>query len=70
MKHKIYLLDDHPIVIEGLKKIFEGQEDLQFVGNSEDANSALQEIPKLKPDLMILDLTLIDRSGVDLIKKL
>lgn len=70
MKHKIYLLDDHPIVIEGLKKIFEGQEDLQFVGNSEDANTALQDIPKLKPDLIILDLTLKDRSGVDLIKKL
>jgi len=70
MKHKIYLLDDHPIVIEGLKKIFEGQEDLQFVGYSEDANNALVEIEKLKPNLVILDLTLRDRSGVDLIKKL
>ncbi len=70
MKHKIYLLDDHPIVVEGLKKIFEDQEDLQFIGNSEDANTALQEIPKLKPELIILDLTLKDRSGVDLIKKL
>lgn len=70
MKHKIYILDDHPIVIEGLKKILEGQSDLQIVGSSEDANNALIEIPKLKPEIIILDITLKDRSGVDLVKKL
>lgn len=70
MKHKLYILDDHPIVIEGLKKVLEGQEDLQVVGSAEDANTALAAIPKLKPDLVIMDITLKDRSGVDLIKKL
>ncbi len=70
MKHKIYLLDDHPIVIEGLKKIIDSQEDMQVVGSSEDAQTALQQIGKLKPDIIVLDITLKDRSGVDLIKKL
>lgn len=70
MKHKIYLLDDHPIVIEGLRKIIDGQDDMQVVGSSEDAQTALQQIGKLKPDIIVLDITLKDRSGVDLIKKL
>ncbi len=70
MKHKLYLLDDHPIVIEGLKKILEAQEDMQVIGSSEDAAGALANLGKIKPDLVILDITLKDRSGVDLIKKL
>lgn len=70
MKHKIYILDDHPVVIEGLKKIIDQQEDMQVVGSAEDANTALAAIGKLKPDVVILDITLKDRSGVDLIKKL
>jgi len=70
VKSKIYILDDHPIVIEGLKKLIDAQEDMQVVGSAEDANTALQQIGKLKPDIVILDITLKDRSGVDLIKKL
>ena len=70
MKHKIYILDDHPIVIEGLKKVIEPQEDMQVIGASEDANAALQQMAKLKPDIVVLDITLKDRSGVDVIKKI
>lgn len=70
MKHKIYILDDHPIVIEGLSKVINAQEDMQVVGSSEDATAALQQITKLKPDVVVLDITLRDRSGVDVIKKI
>jgi DNA-binding NarL/FixJ family response regulator len=70
MKHKIYILDDHPVVIEGLKKMLEGLDDLQVVGTAEDSVTALEQLSKLKPDAIILDITLKDRSGVDLIKKL
>ncbi len=70
MKHKIYILDDHPVVIEGLKKILEGLDDLQVVGTAEDSTVAMEQIAKLKPDVLILDITLKDRSGVDMIKKI
>ena len=70
MKHKIYIRDDHPIVIEGLKNIIDKQDDLQVIGSAEDAAAAVQQIGKLKPDIIILDITLKDRSGVDLIKKI
>jgi DNA-binding NarL/FixJ family response regulator len=70
MKHKVFILDDHPIVIEGLRKIIDLQEDLQVAGSSEDAQPAIAQVQKLKPEIIILDITLKDRSGVDLIKKL
>jgi DNA-binding NarL/FixJ family response regulator len=70
VKHKIYLLDDHPVVIEGLRQIVNAQTDMEVVGSAEDATTGLQQIGKLKPDVVILDITLKDRSGVDLIKKI
>lgn len=70
MKHKIYILDDHPIVIEGLRKIIDAQEDMTVAGSAEDANVALTQIAKIKPEVVVLDITLKDRSGVDLIKKI
>jgi DNA-binding NarL/FixJ family response regulator len=70
MKHSVYILDDHPIVIEGLKKVIDQQEDLEVVGSSQDASPGVQQIQKLKPEIVVLDITLKDRSGVDLIKKL
>jgi DNA-binding NarL/FixJ family response regulator len=69
MKHKIYILDDHPIVCEGLKKVIDQQEDMTVIGSSEDANVAMTAITKLRPDVVILDITLKDRSGVEMIKK-
>ena len=70
MKHSIYLIDDHPIVVEGLAKVIDAQEDMQVVGSAGDARKALQEIRKLKPQIVVLDLSLGDRSGLDLIKEL
>ena len=64
VKHKIYLLDDHPVVIEGLKQIVNSQSDMEVIGSSDDANVALEQIGKLKPEVIILDITLKDRSGL------
>lgn len=69
MKHKIYLLDDHPVVIEGLKQIVNSQSDMEVVGSADDASAALDEIGQLRPDAIILDITLKDRNGVEFIKK-
>lgn len=70
MKSKIFILDDHPVIIEGLKKMLEGHDDLQVVGTADDAAVATELLTKLKPDLILLDISLKDRSGVDFIKKL
>ncbi len=50
--------------------MLEGLDDLQVVGTAEDSSVAMEQLAKLKPDAIILDITLKDRSGVDLIKKI
>jgi DNA-binding NarL/FixJ family response regulator len=70
VKHKLYIFDDHPVVIEGLKKLLEGQDEFQIVGTASDEATALDQIAKLKPDIAIIDISAKDRSGVDIIKKI
>lgn len=70
MKHKIYILDEHPVVIEGLKKVLDGLDDIEIVGYSGNEEVAIAEINKLKPAVLILDFNIKDRNGIDGIKNL
>jgi DNA-binding NarL/FixJ family response regulator len=70
VKHKIYILDEHPVVIEGLKKILDGLEDIEVVGTSSDEDVAISEITKHKPTILIFDFNIKDRNGIDSIKKI
>ena len=66
----IFLLDDHPIMLTGLRELIESEPGLVVCGTARDAESALTEIPRLKPDLLITDLTLPGKSGLELVKDL
>lgn len=70
MKHKIYILDEHPVVIEGLKKILDGLDDIEIVGSSGDEETAIADIAKLKPSVLIFDFNVKDKNGIDSIKKI
>lgn len=67
---KIYLVDDHGILLQGIKGILENEDDIQIAGSAKDAETALREIPHLKPDILITDYNLPGNSGLDLIKKI
>jgi DNA-binding NarL/FixJ family response regulator len=69
-KGKIYLVDDHPIMVEGLKELINNQRDLRVVGASEDWHVALEQAKKLQPDLIMLDVTLKDANGIEVLKNL
>jgi DNA-binding NarL/FixJ family response regulator len=69
VKHKIYILDEHPIVVEGLTNALKDLEDFEIVGTSGDEAAALEQISKLQPDVIILEITTKDRGGVDIVKK-
>jgi DNA-binding NarL/FixJ family response regulator len=69
-KIKIYLVDDHPLVREWLTNLIHQQPDLAVCGEAEDAPHALQHITALKPDVAIVDLSLKQGSGIELIKNL
>jgi DNA-binding NarL/FixJ family response regulator len=69
-KKRIFLLDDHPMMREGMRTLIEGEGDLEVCGEAEDAAPALEEIQKLKPDLAIVDISLRSGNGLELIKDL
>jgi DNA-binding NarL/FixJ family response regulator len=69
-KRTILIVDDHPIVRQGLAQLINQEKDLEVCGQAEDAHEAIQTIRELDPDLVIVDISLRDTSGVDLIKDL
>jgi DNA-binding NarL/FixJ family response regulator len=67
---KIFVVEDHPTFREGLVQIIRGEKDLSMCGQAGDVGRALQAIARLKPDLVLVDITLPGRSGLELIKEL
>ena len=70
-KHRIYLVEDHPITRKGLTRLINQQTDLEVCGESATAAQAIDQIGRLMPDLVIVDISLKGNvSGLDLIKTL
>jgi DNA-binding NarL/FixJ family response regulator len=69
-KKKVFLVDDHPLVMEWLTTLINQQSDLTVCGESDRAAEAFQEIVARKPDVAIVDISLKDSSGIELIKSL
>jgi DNA-binding NarL/FixJ family response regulator len=69
-KRGIFIVDDHPIVRQGLMQLINAEEDLCIVGQAEEAYHALKSIRQLRPDLTILDISLKDTSGLELLKEM
>lgn len=64
---RVMLVDDHPVVRAGLAGIISSQQDLEFVGEAGTAAEAIEQFEMLAPDLSLVDLSLPDRSGIELI---
>ena len=65
---RVLIVDDHPIVRLGLRRILEGELDLLVCGESETTNDTLAAIRTLEPDLLICEFELRDSAGIDLIR--
>ena len=70
MKRTVFLVDDHPLVREWLATLINRQNDLCVCGEAGDAPQALQSIMSVDPDVAIVDITLAQGSGLELIKNL
>ena len=70
MKHKIFVVDDHPVMRKGYQFLIAQQADLEVCGEAGTAREALEKIPAAKPDLVIVDISLGGMSGLELIKHL
>ncbi len=65
---KVLVVEDHPIVRDGLSRLLSGHEDLTVCGEVEGVKGALKAVGSLSPDVVIVDLSLRDGSGLELIK--
>ena len=70
-KQRIFLVDDHPITREGLARLINHERDLEVCGQANTAAKAVTDIEPLKPDLVVVDVSLTTgASGLELIKDL
>lgn len=67
---KVYITDDHPIVLDGLKNLIESQEDMELKGVFTCAEETLQAFADQEVDVLLLDINLPDKSGIELSGKL
>lgn len=69
-KSRILVVDDHPIVRQGLAMMINREPDLMVCGEAEEATTALQAISSQKPDLLIIDISLTGPDGLELLKNI
>ena len=69
-KRRVFIVDDHPLVREGLTNLINSQSDLIVCGEAKDSSEAIDGITKEQPDVAIIDISLTNESGLELIKNL
>ncbi|TAK94967.1 MAG: response regulator transcription factor [Verrucomicrobia bacterium] len=69
-KRRIFIVDDHAMFRDGLRRLIDLESDLTVCGDAPDATTGLQAMKDAQPDLVIVDISLDNTSGIDLIKAL
>jgi DNA-binding NarL/FixJ family response regulator len=67
-KNRVLIVDDHPIVRQGLRRLIEQEDDLTVCGEAETTREAKTAIRELKPDVVIVDISLKQGDGIELVK--
>ena len=69
MAIKVFIVDDHYMVIEGIRSLLQNETDIEWMGHATNAASCLAFIKQQKPDVLLMDINLPDASGIDLCKE-
>ena len=69
-KKRILIVDDHPIVRQGLAQLIAHESDIEVCGDADSVADALREADSLRPDLVVVDISLKDSHGMELITQL
>ena len=67
---KIYIVDDHQMLIDGLKALLSGETHLSVIGQNTLPKIASQEIAKLCPDIVLTDINMPEMDGIELTKEI
>jgi DNA-binding NarL/FixJ family response regulator len=68
-KIRVFLVDDHPSVLEGLRAYLRTKEHIRVVGEAGDGGAAIRKIDTLQPDIVLMDLSLPQLNGLEVMKK-
>src|SRR6266403_3227017 len=69
-KSRVFVVDDHPLVRDGLTNLINGQDDLVVCGEAKNSAQAIDRIIKTQPDVALIDISLENESGLELVKQL
>ncbi len=69
-KTKVVLAEDHTILREGLKSLLSTNQDFEVIGEAGDGREAIQSVEKLKPDLILIDLSMPRMNGMEAIREI
>jgi DNA-binding NarL/FixJ family response regulator len=69
MKIKVFITDDHYMVIEGIHSLLQHENEIELVGHAMNAASCLAYLEQQLPDIILMDISLPDKSGIDLCKE-
>jgi DNA-binding NarL/FixJ family response regulator len=69
-KTRVFVVDDHPIVRQGLAQLINQEADLVVCGQAEDARTTLECLEPARPDIMIVDVSLEGPDGIELLKEI
>lgn len=68
MKTSVFIVDDHYMVVEGIRSLLQDEQDLVWLGHAMDGLSCFRQLETLKPDIVFMDINLPDISGIELCK--
>ncbi len=66
MSIKLFIVDDHYMVIEGIHSLLQNEKDIEWMGHAANAASCLAFLQQQQPDIILMDINLPDKSGIDL----
>jgi len=69
MKASIFIVDDHYMVIEGIRSLLQNEKSIEWMGHATNASSCIGFLKRQQPDIILMDVNLPDKSGIDLCKE-
>jgi len=67
---RVFITDDHIVVRSGIRLLIDNEADMSVVGEADNGADALNQIQNLKPDVILMDISLPDMNGVDVVRRL
>ncbi len=69
MKTKVFIVDDHYMIVEGIRSLLSDANDIEWMGHAMNATSCMAFLTQNRPDVILMDINLPDKSGIELCKE-